>query len=663
MPNPFDLDNATIRDLPYVLVVRQAAEPGSRCTYRKQFKAEGLRGADYWLQRENQFLLDFAAEGLKHVVELSELKRVGDGQHTPLVSLLATFDAGVTVEDWLKLRPRYANGTVYSHPFTHAGQFLLLLRACLVALKEIHGLGIVHCDIKADNLCIPPLPYPFAPGPGRQVAMDFDHLRLIDFAFSVTAKRPLQQALPILPVAPYQSNLLKTALQADQSGRQRPAAQDLDCRADLYSLGFMAQSILETGLFPPAGAAGRAAYDFCFDLVKTLKAFDGGKRPKLLPHDGLIAQIDARLTKLNDLDIYHRFVLTEKVEDMMATPVLVTPVTPVVGTEAEPVARTESGHRASNTTPQAESGGQSRQVGVARQDSARTDSRWKVFMAFLAMAFLLILFSMPFIEKFMQRFAGQTNAVNRQEFQSEAKPNEKPRPSVPSPHKDFGIEMVNLPGGTFQMGCGPRPKVGKCQDNEKPRHAVTVQPFAIGQAEVTRGQWKAVMGAPTPELYSEFEQCGDDCPVEDVSWDDVQAFIAKLNQRTNKQYRLPTEAEWEYACRAGQETLYCGGDDADGVAWYRENSSHRTHPVKGKRANAFGLYDMSGNVEEYVQDCEHGSYQNAPADGNNCANHARVLRGGSRGDFPYDLRSASRGNNFQLSPYYFSWGFRLARTD
>ncbi len=119
-------------------------------------------------------------------------------------------------------------------------------------------------------------------------------------------------------------------------------------------------------------------------------------------------------------------------------------------------------------------------------------------------------------------------------------------------------EMVVIPAGSFDMGSNNDP-------SEKPVHRVTIgRAFAMGKTEVTQGQWKALMGN-NPSKYSD---CGDNCPVEQVSWDDARAFIEKLNAKTGKQYRLPTEAEWEYACRAGGQHEYCGGDNPDSVGWY-----------------------------------------------------------------------------------------------
>ena len=152
---------------------------------------------------------------------------------------------------------------------------------------------------------------------------------------------------------------------------------------------------------------------------------------------------------------------------------------------------------------------------------------------------------------------------------------------------DFGIWMVRIPAGSFEMGSND-------DDDGKPPHWVSVGAFELGETELTQRQWKAVMGwSISGNNPSGFKNC-DDCPVERVSWNDVQKFIQKLNQKTGKRYRLPSEAEWEYACRAGGWHKYCGSDDVESVAWYIENDGYKTHPVGQKQANAWGLYDMSG---------------------------------------------------------------------
>ena len=214
-------------------------------------------------------------------------------------------------------------------------------------------------------------------------------------------------------------------------------------------------------------------------------------------------------------------------------------------------------------------------------------------------------------------------------------------------------EMVLIPAGDFEMGS----KNGGA--NEKPPHTVNVKIFAIGKTEVTQGQWKAVMGSNP----SSFKDCGDTCPVENVSWNDVQAFIQKLNAKTGKQYRLPSEAEWEYACRAGSQQEYCGSDNIDSVAWYNGNSGNKTHPAGQKQANAWGLYDMSGNVWEWLEDNYHDNYNGAPTDGSAWQGDGakRVLRGGS---WYFELQNARAANRVRDDPALRNYndGFRLART-
>ena len=214
-------------------------------------------------------------------------------------------------------------------------------------------------------------------------------------------------------------------------------------------------------------------------------------------------------------------------------------------------------------------------------------------------------------------------------------------------------KMIAIPAGSFQMGSNDG------RDNEKPVHRVSLKAFKLGQHEVTQQQWQAVMG----NNPSKFSGC-DDCPVEKVSWNDIQGFLKKLKQQTGQTFRLPSEAEWEYACRSGgKNQKYCGGNNESTLAWYDGNSSKKTHPVKQKQANGLGLYDMSGNVWEWTQDCWNGSYSGAPANGDawqsgDCAK--RVLRGGAWILKPSTLRSASR-NWTTAALRSYDLGFRLAQ--
>jgi len=223
-------------------------------------------------------------------------------------------------------------------------------------------------------------------------------------------------------------------------------------------------------------------------------------------------------------------------------------------------------------------------------------------------------------------------------------------------------EMVAIPAGSFEMGASGKADFDpvSVQYVLQPGNHVTLTKFAIGITEVTQGQWRTIMG----NNPSKFNHCGDNCPVENVSWNDAQEFIQKLNTKTGKQYRLPSEAEWEYACRAAVQQEYCGNDIADSVAWYHHNSDGMTHPVAAKQPNAWGIYDMSGNLYEWVEDNWHNQLTGAPVDGRawqgDSANH--VVRGGSFNDFSQKVNSINR--NFYGADYRGSnIGFRLARSD
>ena len=219
-----------------------------------------------------------------------------------------------------------------------------------------------------------------------------------------------------------------------------------------------------------------------------------------------------------------------------------------------------------------------------------------------------------------------------------------------------GMEFVRVPAGEFRMGSTSEEAFSR----EQPVTRVRIsRAFELGKHEVTQAEWEAVMGS-NPSL---FDECGEGCPVEQVSWDDVQEFIGRLNALAGEaRYRLPTEAEWEYAARAGTSGDRYGGD-LDAIAWYDGNSGERPHPVGQKAPNAWGLHDMLGNVWEWVQDW-YGPYPGGsvtdprgPASGS-----ARVYRGGSWMDDARDCRASIR---YSVTPgfRYLILGFRLLRME
>ena len=221
-----------------------------------------------------------------------------------------------------------------------------------------------------------------------------------------------------------------------------------------------------------------------------------------------------------------------------------------------------------------------------------------------------------------------------------------------------GVEfnMVKIEGGTFHMGATS--EQGNYDDDEKPVHSVTLSDYYIGETEVTQELWEAVMGSNPSEFKGDNQR-----PVEYVSWYDCQEFIKKLNQLTGKKFRLPTEAEWEYAARGGKYSRgykYSGSNDVDEVAWYESNSGETTHPVATKEANELGLYDMNGNVYEWCKDW-YGYYQSnsqtnptGPSEGGH-----RVLRGGSWYYFDGSVRVSNR-NCSTPERRYDNYGLRLA---
>jgi formylglycine-generating enzyme required for sulfatase activity len=234
--------------------------------------------------------------------------------------------------------------------------------------------------------------------------------------------------------------------------------------------------------------------------------------------------------------------------------------------------------------------------------------------------------------------------------QEKKAPPSKPVESFTENLNGVPLEMICAPGGRFKMGS---PK-GKGHDGEKPRHDVTVPAFYIGKYQITQRQWNAVMDK-YPSHFTGF-----DLPVENISWNDAKRFCEKLSQATGKAYRLPSEAEWEYACRAGTKGD-CAGD-LDAMAWYGKNAENKTHPVGQKQPNAFGLYDMHGNVWEWCEDLWHDRYDGAPTDGSAWLSgegiQSRVIRGGSWRDGGFRIKSFTRLPKFHHNHHSYL-GFRV----
>lgn len=220
------------------------------------------------------------------------------------------------------------------------------------------------------------------------------------------------------------------------------------------------------------------------------------------------------------------------------------------------------------------------------------------------------------------------------------------------------FKMVKVSGGTFSMGATDEQGT-KGEADENPVHQVTLSDFWIGETEVTESLWKAVMGS-----NPSYSRKGDNYPVENISWNDCQTFINKLNSLSGEQFFLPTEAQWEYSARGGNKSKnyrYAGGNDRFAVAWFNSNSGGAKHPVATKQCNELGLYDMSGNVDEWCRDW-YGSYSasaqtnpTGPSSGTN-----RVSRGGGWDDSDGRCRVSSRRGGWTSDKNNYL-GLRLVR--
>ena len=263
------------------------------------------------------------------------------------------------------------------------------------------------------------------------------------------------------------------------------------------------------------------------------------------------------------------------------------------------------------------------------------------------------------------RKKSKTPSVSKDKVSSKAKapskaPSAQQGQSVPTSRtftvNGVSFRMVYVQGGTFRMGSNDS-EANSC---EQPVHSVTLRDYYIGETEVTQQLWHAVMGS-NPSYFTGNSQR----PVEKVSWDDCQTFIRRLNDLTGKDFRLPTEAEWEYAARGGNKSRgykYSGSNTLSDVAWYYNNASGTTHPVKQKRSNELGLYDMSGNVWEWCLDWYDSDYYSQspsynPAGPDSGSN--RVNRGGSWGCDALGNRVAFRDNIIPVNRYR-ALGLRLA---
>lgn len=294
-PHPlFSLGSGIVPTGDHVLVNRIVQPNGKGAPivfYRKTFKS---LDCNIWSERENRFINLLYGHNLKHVVQLCKFEAVASGQF----SSVETHDAGLTLDDWLQVIPRYADNTSLNHPFRRGEEFIRLMRACLLALQEIHELGMVHCDIKLNNICLPCTP-PYQPD--TLLKPDFTALRLIDFGFSLLKTQPLPQPLIIDPNhenSIYFSPLFRDALNADAKSGKPEQTNKLDYRVDLYSLGYMGEQIkAEDGFYWDTEERGVSGKTLIMQMIADLKAFGAGKTVSryaqdMMLHKQMIARLD-----------------------------------------------------------------------------------------------------------------------------------------------------------------------------------------------------------------------------------------------------------------------------------------------------------------------------------------------------------------------------------
>jgi len=490
------------------------------------------------------------------------------------------------------------------------GRALGILLPVLDGLEEVHKAGFLHRDIKPHNL--------YLTESGRTILLDFGAARQ---AMSESGR---SQSVMLTPgYAPFE--------QYHRHGNQGPWTDVYASAAVLYHMVTgttppeSTERIEQERLLDPRGFNASLSPNFALALIQAL-SLQAKERPQ-------------SVAEFRDL-------LAAKPPRVVNIPLAPPPM------QAAQVKHTPG-------------------LAAPKETPTRQPSAWK-FKVGMGLAILIaVAAAYPAYKHFQTKPIRHTVAPNpiAEDF---APPLEPPHPTSVEPEQTISgppsvqpyalddcpdcPKMVWIPGGEFWMGADG----ANAQTDEKPRHLVQVEGFPLGQYEVTQAQWQAVMD-DNPSLFA---LCGDDCPVENVSWNDIQAFIKKLNHQNDVNCRLPTEAEWEYACTSGgQAQSYCGGDDPEVYAWHSGNAT-ASHPVGRKKPNALGLYDMSGGVWEWTSSI----YQPYPyqvddgREGHLSSEQPRVLRGGFWGLPKERARAASR--NFSLPELRnFDLGFRLVCTN
>ncbi|MFN9109752.1 MAG: SUMF1/EgtB/PvdO family nonheme iron enzyme [Bacteroidota bacterium] len=534
----------------------------------KELFAAGIcvRGPENTVVFQGREAAEFPAFRQRFIREAQELARF---RHPNIVRVSEVFEANQTayfVMDFVEgetLRER-----VLREGRLQPEQALPLMHSLLDAVETVHNAGMLHRDIKPDNILVEPS--------GRVVLIDFGSARsnsnsgtYTTTAFVSPPYSPLEQYSHSAPRGPY---------------------------TDIYALG--------------------ATFYFMLTGTRPIAAADRRDRVMPAPH-----------------------VLYTDISDILSSAIM-------LALEERPNDRFQTVHEfrvALNST------GKLNQKGIGLGWFLRLPARFRSRRGFLAVAGLLLLSWVAYQYGYKSFKTGKPTAAIKGKKSKNgpvkgksgngsggSTTQQKPAPAVTAAQrekarKDAVIQrmrnnLVLVKGGTFRMGCTDE-QGRDCYDHV---HTVQLNSFHIGKYEVTQEEWQAVMGS-NPSYFS---NCPN-CPVDNVSWNDIQSFLQKLNKQTGLQFSLPTEAEWEYAARGGNRSgghKFSGSDNIASVAWYDGNSGSRTHPVGQKQANALGIYDMTGNVYEWCSDWYgENYYSNSPVTNPRgpFSGTGRVLRGGS----------------------------------